>query len=238
MTVIVNADDFGMYDSANRGILYSIKEKLINSVSVCVNYETSQKLIDIMSYRNQLLSIGLHVNLTEGCSLISKIKYPSSLSLYTERRSYNFYFEEIESQVREFESIYKILPEHIDCHQHFIYFDENAFKAFTNIASKYDIPIRSTYTFSNEERLEAFFLYVFEKHGIKVPFEVEKIVRNINYSKVRERSKYLALSLNGNLVNLEKNDLEIVCHPQISKTGEKNDDLEFMEHELLNFFDP
>ena len=229
MTVIINADDFGMFDSANSGILYSLKEKLINSVSVCVNFETSQILTDILKFRKQLISIGLHLNVTEGYSLVSRMEYSNSLVLYNDRRSYNFYCEEIESQIREFKSIYDFLPEHLDCHQHFVYFDENACKAFVALSNKYGIPIRSTYSFSNKERLEKLFLDVRKRHGINVPFDIEKIVASISSLRAVQRTRFLLLDL-ASIDDFEKkSDLEIVCHPQLSKDGERNKDLKILE---------
>ena len=71
MAIIINADDFGMFDSANRGILYCLEKNLINSVSVCVNYRENNNIAEILPFRNRLVSIGLHINLTEGYSLCS-----------------------------------------------------------------------------------------------------------------------------------------------------------------------
>lgn len=229
MGLIINADDFGMFESANRGILYSLEKKLINSLSICVNFETTQNLTEILNYQNQLKSIGLHVNLTEGHSLLNGMQNPESLKLYNEGRSFEYYSKEIEAQILKFKNIYNFFPQHLDCHQHFVYLEENAFKAFTFLASMYDIPIRSTYIFSDKKKVERFFESVSKRWGIKVPFDIDKIVENMESIKVKERSKYLNLNCNDDIIEFEKKDLEIVCHPQISSTGEKNIDLRFLE---------
>ena len=232
MTMIINADDFGMFESANRGILYSLEQKLINSVSICVNYETSQVLTNILQYREQLLSIGLHVNVTEAYSLISNTKYPNSISLYSERRSYEFYCDEIESQIKKFKLIFSFLPEHLDCHQHYVYFDETAYRAYVKLSQIYQIPIRSPFVFAEKERLKNFFNRVKEMHGVRVPFSVEKIVSNIKRVSVDNnllRSRYVNLSPEA-LGSNNEDSLEVVCHPQIESDGRLNIDLKVLEN--------
>jgi len=232
MGLIVNADDFGMFDSANRGILYCLKNRLINSVSVCVNYKSNQVLTDILNFREQLLSLGLHINLTEGYSLISSREYLDSLSLYNNCKSKEYYLREIEEQILKFKKIFGFLPEHLDCHQHYVYFDKNAFSAYVDLSNLYQIPIRSTYAFSSKQRLKVFFSRLKERYGIEVFFKYEEIVLILKSFKVKKRSKVVALNLDK--IDVAKvNHLEIVCHPKLSSDGRINSDLKILKKNKL-----
>jgi predicted glycoside hydrolase/deacetylase ChbG (UPF0249 family) len=66
----INADDFGMNNSVNFGIIDCINSGSVNSVSVMTNMPATE---EALQYLKQLQSpkihIGLHINLTEGVSL-------------------------------------------------------------------------------------------------------------------------------------------------------------------------
>lgn len=62
--IIVNADDYGMSPEISVSILNAVKDGVINSTSVDVCNEMTQ--IDAGKLSDAGISIGLHLNLTEG----------------------------------------------------------------------------------------------------------------------------------------------------------------------------
>ena len=232
MAIIINADDFGMFESANRGILYCLEKNLINSVSVCVNHRENNNIAEILPYWNKLVSIGLHINLTEGYSLCSNDPYIDSLTLYEKKYNYKYFYQEIESQIIKFKELLGFFPEHLDCHQHYAYLDDNAYRVYINLAQVYNIPIRSPSLFDQREKLEKFFQNVKRKHNIEVPFNAQQIAENINSIAIDPklvRSEFIHFKLKEILKENARNNSEIVCHPQITHSGEKNQDIIFLE---------
>lgn len=138
--LIVNADDFGVASNIDRGIVNLINKGIVTSISVMVNTPTF-----VESSRNHLLklidnpiidklSIGLHLNLTEGTpiskntkSLVTKDNKLFGKKLFHDLMKQNqlnkrINIDEIKSEILEqikfFIDQLKIFPSHIDGHQH------------------------------------------------------------------------------------------------------------------------
>ncbi|XP_065666002.1 carbohydrate deacetylase isoform X2 [Hydra vulgaris] len=121
----ITADDFGYCKRRNLGILETIDNGSVNSVSILMNGSDVIKL-------NKDVQKGLHVNLTEGDSTsekstVSTLLGPDQLFLgkfgFREKLcngeiSKSELRIEIESQIKAFINKYLHIPTHVDGHQH------------------------------------------------------------------------------------------------------------------------
>lgn len=75
---IINADDFGLSDSANRAISAAFSGRLISDTTMMANGEAFGEAVTIANENGFSDKIGIHFNLTEGVPLTEDIKkYPS-----------------------------------------------------------------------------------------------------------------------------------------------------------------
>ncbi len=66
---IINADDFGLCESVNKGILESIQDGIVSDLSFMINVVEFSKSHEMLSTAN-INKIGYHLNLTVGESLL------------------------------------------------------------------------------------------------------------------------------------------------------------------------
>ncbi|OHB75840.1 MAG: hypothetical protein A2Z34_05405 [Planctomycetes bacterium RBG_16_59_8] len=122
--MIINADDFGMDSERNRGILSAAEEGLVTSVALLANGEGLKehlpRLLDIPS-----ISVGLHLNVTEGEPLVMpsrspffRGKEPFWDGLDGESVSGDDVRKEFRAQMNRFMALTGRLPSHVDGHQH------------------------------------------------------------------------------------------------------------------------
>ncbi|MDI6778031.1 MAG: ChbG/HpnK family deacetylase [Patescibacteria group bacterium] len=115
--LIINADDYGLSDKFNRGILELIEKRIVTSTTVMVNKKFI-KPKDLLKHKN--ISVGLHLDLS----------FESST-------------KDIENQIRKFKILFGRLPSHLDSHKYFHLLHSN-FPKVLKIAKKYKLPVRST----------------------------------------------------------------------------------------------
>ena len=121
--LIINADDYGLSKSFNKGILELISNGIVTSVSVMI----LRPFVFLDDFSNKSnISIGLHLEL-EGKDVE----------------------EEIEKQFDLFKKVFKKYPSHLDGHQHCHIFPENI-QIVADFAKKHNIPVRSRF---NEDRI-------------------------------------------------------------------------------------
>jgi len=77
--LIVNADDFGLARGVNRGIEKAAEAGTLSSVSVLVTETTTSEIADF-ARRWPKISVGIHLNLTQGYPLLSPKEIPSLLT--------------------------------------------------------------------------------------------------------------------------------------------------------------
>ena len=149
MKLILNADDFGLSPSINKGILECFNEGLISSSTVMMNTPYTDEAIKVIK-DNNLKNIGIHLNLTYGKSVLPASEVPSlvddhgvfhyvcMLGYYTQ---YLDAKKELKAQIEKFLS-YGLKPTHLDHHH---YFNEipNILKAYLELAQEYNLPVRA-----------------------------------------------------------------------------------------------
>ena len=137
--LIVNADDLGLSLHRDKGIFDLISLGIVTSVSVVVNTETffsstCHEILKIIKQKKEI-SVGLHLNLTEG-KPISNISNPNAENSILDENGYfigkaqfheaasnqNIDLEqvnnEIKSQIVAFVNSLGFYPNHVNGHQH------------------------------------------------------------------------------------------------------------------------
>lgn len=152
MNLIINADDYGLSDSVNKGIIATIKNGIISDTSAIVNTDNFTKSIKL-ALDNEISSMGIHLNLTFGKPILPKEKIPTIID------SRGFFFDKIEfikridsinleevekeltAQINKF-LFSEIKLNHIDAHHNFYSFNQELFFIAASLAKKYNVPMR------------------------------------------------------------------------------------------------
>ncbi len=148
MKLILNADDYGLSPSVNKGITECLKEGLVTSATVMMNTPYTDEAIALIK-ENEFKNIGIHLNLTYGPSVLPRSEVPSlvdengifhyvcMLGYYTQAQDAK---KELRAQIEKFLAT-GLKPTHLDHHH---YFNEipNILKVYLELAKEYDLPVR------------------------------------------------------------------------------------------------
>lgn len=147
--LIVNADDFGMCESMNKGIIYGFKNGIITSASLMVNRPAAQKAAQLAK-DNPELGMGLHFDFSDFPKEIIKIfKQIKTIEMVKEidreivtpgiitkaKKSF-------EEQARKFEELVGRMPDHLDGHYH-IHKLPSFLPFVLDFAQRHGIPLRN-----------------------------------------------------------------------------------------------
>ena len=112
--VIVNADDFGLSDGINRGVIQTFERGIVTSASLMVRQAAAEAAAHYAKDQPRL-SLGLHLDFGEWV-----FTHGEWAQLYSVTRSNdpNALVQEIESQLAEFRRLVGREPTHIDSYQH------------------------------------------------------------------------------------------------------------------------
>ena len=135
--LIVNADDFGLSEGVNRGILEAAEHGIVTSASLMVRQEAAEAAAR-HARRNRRLSVGLHLDLGEWVYRKGEWAPLYSVVPTEDPRAVT---DEIERQFEEFQRLLGRLPTHIDSHQH-AHRKEPVRAAATRLARKLGVPLR------------------------------------------------------------------------------------------------
>lgn len=150
--VIINADDFGLCDSVNRGILKAHREGVLTSATLMANMPGAELAVQIAK-DNPFLGIGVHLTLTEGKALIPAVQIPSLVDadgrfLYRGEKLAmqslirpdirKAVYQELGAQVR-WVLDHGLKPTHLDSHKHIHCFPP-LYTIVCRIAKQYQIP--------------------------------------------------------------------------------------------------
>jgi len=70
--IVINADDFGLCDSVNKGILYSMENGIVSDLSFIINQPYLNNSVELLKKKG-IFDIGVHLNFTMGRPNLSKI---------------------------------------------------------------------------------------------------------------------------------------------------------------------
>ena len=72
--IIINADDFGLSESATHAIAEAFRKKLISDTTMLANGKAFNKAVEIAKESDFIDKIGVHFNLTDGVPLTDEVK--------------------------------------------------------------------------------------------------------------------------------------------------------------------
>lgn len=145
--LIVNADDFGLTEGTNYGIIDGHINGLVNSTTMMMNMPGTEHAVHLAK-EYKTLGVGVHLVLTAGEPLLKNV--PSLVgtdgSFHKQGivREGNIDPEEVErewtAQIEKFLS-YGLIPTHLDSHHH-VHGLPILHDVLERLAAKYNIPIR------------------------------------------------------------------------------------------------
>lgn len=180
MKLILRADDLGISEGVNYGILKSIQDGMIRCVGLMPNMESAQHGYDLI--RNIDICLGQHTNICLGKPILEPEKVPSLVNEKGEfysshdinhRQKDTIDIEEceleIEAQLQRFMEITGKKPEYFEGHA---VFSRNYLQALENIAKKYNLfydnPMDKQW--QNQYHIYALDLIPFDKNGLYNPY--------------------------------------------------------------------
>ncbi len=145
--LIVNADDFGLTEGTNYGIIDGHINGLVNSTTMMMNMPGTEHAVRLAKEYN-LLGVGVHLVLTAGEPLLkdvpSLVGENGSFHKQSVVREGNINPEEVErewtAQIEKFLS-YGLTPTHLDSHHH-VHGLPILHDVLERLAAKYNVPIR------------------------------------------------------------------------------------------------
>ncbi|MBF4692518.1 ChbG/HpnK family deacetylase [Fusibacter ferrireducens] len=126
-SVIINADDFGMSEAFNHGVIKAYADGVVSSTSIMINLPTAVHALELANHYPDLF-IGLHVNLVLGKPCADPALIPSLLdeqgkfygSAHYRNGSKTFEYEavkiEILAQMERYKALTGAYPKHIEGH--------------------------------------------------------------------------------------------------------------------------
>lgn len=197
MRLIFNADDFGLTEGVNLGILKAFTNGVVRSTTLMVNMPFAKDAVEIAK-QNPELGVGVHLTITAGSPILNKknslldaegkfhnkdLLYDYTVELDTEEL-----YEEWKAQIEKFIELMKVKPTHIDSHHH-IHLIPKYLEVAVKLAEEYDIPIREQ-KWDNKK---------YEYIKLKQDFIYEKCA--LDYF-LKDRSNIL-----------QEDIAEVMCHP-------------------------
>ncbi|MFX0133189.1 MAG: carbohydrate deacetylase, partial [Candidatus Hodarchaeota archaeon] len=234
--LIVNADDFGLSQNINFGILDSFRNGILTSATFMVNMPAFEHAASLAK-ENPNLDTGLHLNITTGfpvahyykipslvCSS-GRFKYSSAQLLYNslgKKLKIHEIYIELKAQVEKFLNIGLNLS-HIDSHHHFHIFP-TILPVVIQLTKEYKIPaIRLPYEkFTGNDilkilkpnkrkivQLVLFFINIFNKRF----YSFNSIYRTDHFFGISTTGSLNKKSLKQILYRMKEGVTEIMTHP-------------------------
>lgn len=145
--IIINADDFGMSEAFNYGVIKAYREGVVSSCSIMINQEAAPHAISLLKEVPDLY-VGLHVNLTTGNPVSAPAKIPSlvkgdgsfigSHEFKTHQKTFTYEdaLTETQAQIERYRALFGFYPTHIEPHSAM---DDNSAKALLDAAQEYGV---------------------------------------------------------------------------------------------------
>ena len=223
--LIVNADDFGLTESINRGIIRSFRDGILTSASIMANGESFEDAVRLQK-NHPSLGVGAHLVLVEEKPVLPPERVPSLVS--NAQRLHKNYKEflkrlvlgkismvDVEKELRaQVEKIREagVTITHVDSHQHLHVFPP-ILNVVIRIARDYGIPwIRNSY----DE------VVPLTPGQLGLAFFARRGKRTMLKSKINTTDYFYGTGFSGSLTEkdlvdtlprLEDGISEIMCHP-------------------------
>lgn len=205
--IIFNADDLGLSEGVNKGIIDCYENGVVNSCSLMTTTTHFEETVALIS-KHKLKNIGLHFNLTEGEPLIRNHKTivgkdNKFLRVVHDQKDINQaeVFAEIEAQYIKAINA-GVVINHMDSHHH-IHMTAALRAIFVAFSKKYKLPLRKI----NNTARHPFRVFNFYKETKGVKYFTNKISLDFYAEGATEQNLVYILD------KYKGDDLEIMCHP-------------------------
>lgn len=197
MYVIFNADDYGLSQGVNTGIIESSNLGVVRSTTLMVGMEAQQHGIDLLAGAPQL-KLGLHFRLTAGAALLPSSSLTDSHGQFLKQDNFwprtrfneNELFDELTLQIEQFKKTGVDLS-HIDSHHH-VHTHPQVLPVVLEVAKLHKVPVRGQGSVVGDPMIKRYrFSDVFYGDAIDVGTIVKEIKR----------------------LQADTDVLEIMCHP-------------------------
>jgi predicted glycoside hydrolase/deacetylase ChbG (UPF0249 family) len=162
MQVVVNADDWGLDDCVNQGIVETYCHGVVTGASLMVNSEASSGAAQL-AIQNPSLQVGLHFNITSGPCVAPKCKVAF---LVDEEGRFTFESQGVASSIARFRTMLEENPQfldqverefwaqvekfhslglrvtHLDIHHYLSMIHLNLFEKYVQLANQLAVPFR------------------------------------------------------------------------------------------------
>lgn len=135
--LIVNADDFGLSDGVNRGIIEAAEKGILTSASLMVRQPAAAAAAAYFC-EHPRVSVGLHLDLGEWVYRDGQWMPLYSVVSTNDPKAVA---EEVARQLAEFQRLLGTSPTHLDSHQH-VHREEPALSIAKRLANELNIPLR------------------------------------------------------------------------------------------------
>lgn len=219
--LIVNADDFGISELTNKGIIYCFTNGILTSTTIMANGIAFEGAVELAK-KHKGLGIGVHLNLTQGKPLTDAFQ-----GELTEKNIYKAMagLLDAKSIKKEFRTqIEKVLdngikPTHLDGHKHIHIFPKIA-GIVISLAKEYDIkairlPRNRIFNYKLALTKQMPKLALIELYARKAEREIRKngIKTTEEFYGVLETGQLTKEHLAKILLNMGDCTAELMCHP-------------------------
>lgn len=237
ISIIINADDFGLNSSVNKAIVESFHAGTINSTTIMANMPGFDEAVGLAHQNNIISKIGIHLNLTEGIPLTRDIRntdlfyHDNNSDLKKQKKNLfrltgtekELIYNEFSAQVRRVRDA-GIQITHIDTHHHI---DEvwTITRIIQALLKKYNIP--SMRILNNMNLSTRFYKIAYRKL-------VNKLIKmnHSNYTDFLGNQLEATSQLQNDPSFIINKKLEIMVHPDYNNSGLIIDKINKREYSL------
>ena len=183
--LIINADDFGLSEAVNYGILKGFQEGVVTSATIMANMPAFDHAV-ALAKANPELHVGVHLNVTCYQPLLKTHSTLIEKDGYFRNQRYLDEFDEEEIYQEMKAQIEKVLDsgleiDHLDSHHH-VHTTRKCKTAIERLLKEYPFPIRGGFVYPNDA-LQSDLILAFYDKGISVS-SFTHIIQGLKEDKV------------------------------------------------------
>lgn len=173
MKVIFNADDFGLTQGVNNGIVKAHQQGVVRSTTMMVGMDAEQHAVELAK-QNPDLKVGVHLRFTAGAPITEHPNLTNGKALFVsydqlwQKQDFdaNAVYQEAKSQVEYFLAL-DLKLSHLDSHHH-AHTHPQLFPVIRELAKHYRVPLRGSGLLHNTMMVKYYFTDQFYDQGVSL----------------------------------------------------------------------
>lgn len=239
MSLIVNADDFGISNEVNNAIAEAFEKGYINRTTLMTNMPYAKEAMDIARNRGFIDRVGIHLNLTSGRPISEGISKDTVMcdangeftADFARNMKTRFFLakktsanieEELTAQLEEYKRLGGTLW-HVDSHHH-VHTDPSVWKVLKKVLKRY--PVTSVRLGRNMYKGGNPLMHIYK---FLLNSSIKSFCKNKEnlFGSAQDYDNYTSGIEAGELVNLhDELAIEIMVHPMYDDNGTVTDSYE------------